>query len=82
MSMNGPEAFRRLVQQIQAVSRTGGGGSGPGGKGALAGSGLLIALVGGGLLLNASLFNGSCVSQTPVLCSHLYNHSRWWSPRY
>ena len=56
--MNGPEAFRRLAQQIQAVSRAGGGGSGPGGRGAIAGSGLLIALVGGGLLLNASLFNG------------------------
>jgi len=50
--MNGQEAFRRLAKQM------GGGGSLPGGnKGFFAGSGLLIVLLGGGLALNASLFN-------------------------
>jgi prohibitin 2 len=52
--MNGQEAFRRLANQLKATS----GGPIPGGKGFFAGSGLLVALVGGGLILNASLFNG------------------------
>ena len=55
--MNDPqEAFRRFARQVQKA------GGGPGGgppKGAFAGAGLLITLVGGGLLLNASLFNGA-----------------------
>lgn len=56
--MNGQDAFRRLSQQLQRAGRNAGGGGGlPGGKGFFAGSGLLVALVGGGLLLNASLFN-------------------------
>ena len=57
-NMNGQEAFRRLAQQLQ---RAGGnsGGRIPGGKGAFAGGGLLVALIGGGLALNASLFNGA-----------------------
>ncbi|PPQ76622.1 hypothetical protein CVT24_011325 [Panaeolus cyanescens] len=52
---NGQEAFQRLAKQLRTV----GGGKGPlgGGRGIFAGSGLLIALVGGGLALNASLFN-------------------------
>jgi len=51
--MDGQEAFRRLAKQLKATS----GGPIPGGKGFFAGSGLLVALVGGGLILNASLFN-------------------------
>ncbi|GBE85059.1 proteolysis and peptidolysis-like protein [Sparassis latifolia] len=54
--MNGPEAFRRFAQQVQRASQ-GGGGRMPSGKGLTAGGGLLIALIGGGLALNASLFN-------------------------
>jgi prohibitin 2 len=56
--MNGQEAFRRLANQLRTANS--GGGPLPGGsKGFFAGSGLLIALVGGGLALNASLFNGA-----------------------
>lgn len=53
--MNSQESFRRIAEQIQ---RSAGKGGMPGGRGALTGGGLLVALVGGGLLLNASLFNG------------------------
>ncbi|KAF7422409.1 Prohibitin-2, subunit of the prohibitin complex (Phb1p-Phb2p) [Pleurotus ostreatus] len=54
--MNGQEAFRRIANQLR---NAGGGGPIPGGapKGFFAGGGLLVALIGGGLLLNASLFN-------------------------
>ncbi|CAL1712843.1 unnamed protein product [Somion occarium] len=57
--MNGQEAFRRLAQQLQRASGGGGGGpKGPGGpKGLLTGGGLVVVLIGGGLALNASLFN-------------------------
>lgn len=48
---NGQEAFRRLTNQIR-------GGGGPAPKGLFAGSGLLVALVAGGIALNSSLFNG------------------------
>lgn len=56
--MNSQDAWRRLSQQLQRVST----GGGPGGprlpvRGFFTGSGLLLALVGGGLALNASLFN-------------------------
>lgn len=58
--MNGQDAFRRFAQQIQKASRNaGGGGNMPGGKGLFAGGGLVVALIGGGLALNASLFNGT-----------------------
>jgi hypothetical protein len=53
---NGQQAFRRLVVQLR--SSGGGRGGGPSGKGMFAGGGLLAALVGGGVLVNASLFNG------------------------
>jgi prohibitin 2 len=62
--MNGPEAFRRLANQLKASSGGGGGPLPKGTKGFFAGSGLLIALVGGGLALNASLFNGAFNSST------------------
>ncbi|KAL4070004.1 band 7 family-domain-containing protein [Scleroderma yunnanense] len=56
--MSGQEAFRRFAQQLQRASGPGGGGGLPGGSGRFfAGSGLLLALLGGGILLNASLFN-------------------------
>ncbi|PSR70513.1 hypothetical protein PHLCEN_2v13664 [Hermanssonia centrifuga] len=55
--MNGQEAFRRLVQQLQRASSGGKGPQLPGGKSFFAGSGLLVALVAGGFALNASLFN-------------------------
>lgn len=66
MSGNPGQAFARLAQQLnrarQQAQRAGGGGGGssggPGGPGGiLAGSGMLIVLIGGGLALNASLFN-------------------------
>ena len=55
--MNSQEAWKRLANQLQ---KAGGRGGVPGGKGAFAGGGLLVALVAGGLALNASLFNGAC----------------------
>lgn len=59
--MSGQEAFRRFTQQLQRAGGPGGGGL-PGGPGRFfAGSGLLLALVGGGILLNSSLFNGEKV---------------------
>ncbi|CAK9783815.1 hypothetical protein CC85DRAFT_160843 [Cutaneotrichosporon oleaginosum] len=62
---NPGQAFARLAQQLnrarQQAQRSGGGaggGGGPGGPaGLLAGSGMIIVLVAGGLALNASLFN-------------------------
>ncbi|KDQ62297.1 hypothetical protein JAAARDRAFT_121257 [Jaapia argillacea MUCL 33604] len=53
--MSGQDTFRRLAQQLQRGA--GGGGGMPGGKGLFAGGGLIIALVAGGVALNASLFN-------------------------
>ena len=55
--MSGQDAFRRFAQQIQRAG--GSGGRMPGGRGAFAGGGLLVALIGGGFFLNASLFNGA-----------------------
>lgn len=46
------DPFRQMLQRLQAS----GGARTP--KGFFAGSGLLVALVGGGFLLSASLFNG------------------------
>jgi len=57
--MAGREAFQRFAQQLQQSSRVrgaGGGGSGSSGPLPWGGAGLL-ALVGGGLLLNSALFN-------------------------
>ncbi|RPD54634.1 hypothetical protein L226DRAFT_613681 [Lentinus tigrinus ALCF2SS1-7] len=51
------ENWRRLTQQLQRASAGGGGGPRMPVKGFFAGSGLLLALVGGGIALNASLFN-------------------------
>lgn len=54
--MDGQEAFRRFTNQLRRTSGAGGGGA-P--KGFIAGGGLLVSLVAGGFLLNASLFNGA-----------------------
>ena len=54
---NGQDAFRSFMKQLDRTRKSGGGGPAP--KGLFAGTGLLVALVGGGLLLNASLFNGA-----------------------
>jgi len=52
--MDGQEAFRKLQQQIKRVQ----GGKVPGGPGGIfAGGGLMVALVAGGLALNAGLYN-------------------------
>ncbi|KAI0714050.1 band 7 family-domain-containing protein [Cerioporus squamosus] len=51
------ETWRRLQQQLQRASAGGGGGPRMPVKGFFTGSGLLLALVGGGIALNASLFN-------------------------
>jgi prohibitin 2 len=57
--MNGRDAFQRIARQLEAASRQSGGGGGHGApRGAFAGAGLLIALIGGGVALNSSLFNG------------------------
>jgi prohibitin 2 len=55
MSSSNGDQFRRFAQQIQRRATSGGM---PGGRGALAGGGALFALVGGGILLSTSLFNG------------------------
>ena len=57
--MNSQEAFRRFAQQVQRAGGQGGGGYSGGPGRFLAGGGLLAALIGGGLLLNAGLFNGA-----------------------
>lgn len=51
---NGQEAFRRVIMQMKSAG--GGRGGGPG-KGLFAGTGLLVALVGGTFVVNNSLFN-------------------------
>jgi hypothetical protein len=56
---NQQEAFRRFAQQLQRASQGGGGFPGGTPRGLFAGGGLIVALVAGGLALNASLFNGT-----------------------
>ncbi|KAF8631403.1 hypothetical protein AX15_002411 [Amanita polypyramis BW_CC] len=53
---DGQEAFRRFANQLRRAGNGGAGGSG-GPRGLFAGSGLLVALIAGGMALNASLFN-------------------------
>lgn len=52
--MSGQAFLRRLNRQIQT---RGGGGKGP--QGAFAGSAAVVALIVGGLTINAALFNGA-----------------------
>jgi hypothetical protein len=47
------EAFRKLANQLRQASSSGGP------RGFFAGSGLLVALIAGGVAINASLFNGT-----------------------
>ncbi|OSD07424.1 proteolysis and peptidolysis-like protein [Trametes coccinea BRFM310] len=56
--MNSQDAWRRFTQQVQRAASSGGGG-GPRMpvRGFFTGTGLVLALVGGGIALNASLFN-------------------------
>ena len=60
--MSGQDAFRRFAQQVQRAGGSGGRVP-PGGSALVAGA---IALIGGGALLNASLFNG----EYPLIFSH------------
>jgi hypothetical protein len=53
--MNGQAFLRKVSRQLQNRGR-GGGGGGP--QGALTGTAALIALIAGGLTINAALFNG------------------------
>ena len=69
-NMNSQEAWKRLANQLQKASVSGGRGGVPGGKGVFAGGGLLIALVAGGIALNASLFNGAFSCRSVPRMSH------------
>lgn len=60
------EAFRRFAQQLQRASQGGGGFQGGSPRGLYTGGGLVVALIAGGLALNASLFNGT--NAIPLLC--------------
>ncbi|KAI0352675.1 hypothetical protein OH77DRAFT_1513212 [Trametes cingulata] len=55
--MNSQDAWRRISQQLQRASSGGGGGPRMSPRGFFTGTGLLLALAGGGIALNASLFN-------------------------
>lgn len=57
---DGQEAFRRFTNQLRRAGNVGGGPGAP--KGLFAGSGLILALIAGGVALNASLFNGMALS--------------------
>jgi hypothetical protein len=57
-TMSDQEAFKKFMQQLQKAGSGGRGFSG-GPKGFLTGSGLILALIAGGVALNASLFNGA-----------------------
>jgi prohibitin 2 len=68
--MSGQDAFKRFVQQLQQSGKDGRGFSAPRPpKGSLGATGALLFLVGGGLLLNASLFNGACASPPSIIQS-------------
>ena len=68
---NQQEAFRRFAQQLQRASKGGGGFPGGSPRGLFAGGGLVVALVAGGLALNASLFNGGQPSRVFVYSNGL-----------
>lgn len=69
-TMNSQDAFRKLAQQLQRASSGRGGGPSP--RGFLTGGGLVVALIGGGIALNASLFNGTHASVH--VCDILLKH--------
>ena len=67
------ESLKRFMNQLQQSGRR--VPSGPGGRppaGFLAGGGLIVALVAGGVLLNASLFNGVPISYLSLRCKDTY----------
>ena len=56
--MDGREAFKKIQTQLRRAANQRGGGNFSGGPGGLfAGGGLVVALLAGGIALNASLFN-------------------------
>jgi hypothetical protein len=55
-NMSGQDAFKRFLEQLQ---QSNGGRAPRPPKGTMGAAGVIVALVGGGLLLSASLFNGS-----------------------
>ncbi|CAE6533107.1 unnamed protein product [Rhizoctonia solani] len=56
-AQQGRDAFTRFAAQLQRQARAGSGGGGGPGRGLLGGGAGLLLLVGGGIALNASLFN-------------------------
>lgn len=75
--MSGQDPIRMFLQRARQSGRMpGGGGAG------LAGSGLLIALVAGGLALNASLFNGAQLARVLLTVTKNIFCSGWWSQSY
>jgi hypothetical protein len=74
ITMNEDPFLKKFLQQVQRAGQSSSGRGFSGGpRGFFTGSGLLIALVGGGFLLNASLFNGRwfCVSECWMLLTYL-----------
>jgi hypothetical protein len=81
--MDGQEAFKRIQQQLKRAANQGGGKMPGGPSGLFAGGGLIVALIAGGLALNASLFNGTrlaqdCLFGFLIMCA--MGNSGWWSP--
>ncbi|EUC63401.1 prohibitin [Rhizoctonia solani AG-3 Rhs1AP] len=66
-AQQGRDAFAKFAAQLQRQARTGGGGGGGPGRGLLGGGAGLLLLVGGGIALNASLFNGKYRENFPDL---------------
>ncbi|KDN45346.1 hypothetical protein RSAG8_04933, partial [Rhizoctonia solani AG-8 WAC10335] len=64
-AQQGRDAFTRFAAQLQRQARAGSGGGGGPGRGLLGGGAGLLLLVGGGIALNASLFNGKYHENPP-----------------
>jgi hypothetical protein len=83
LRMDGQDAFQKFQQQLKRATNQGGGKL-PGGPGLFAGGGLIVALIASGIVLNASLFNGTGLSRYYVLFSLLTvsapGNSGRWSP--
>lgn len=71
--MSDQEAFKKFMQQLQKAGSGRGGFSG-GPRGFMTGSGLILALVAGGVALNASLFNGASSFSCPA-----WSSTEFWS---
>lgn len=70
------EAMRKLANQLRNAGR-----GGPQ-KGFFAGAGAIVALVAGGVALNASLFNGMASAYENALSNGGGRYSGWWAPCY